>query len=225
MKDKEYMDHWINIQKQIDNNWVLYQNKRLNDITDHPINYSDLECAFVSRYMDIPRGSHILNVGSYNQFIIGLLNSYYVTTLDIRNRKRFMGKETIITEDINNNSLDDGFFDMIICLSSVEHFGLGRYGDKVDMDADKKAFEQFRRLLKPDGILFFTTTIKKGKPNLCFNAHKIYNQEIIDGFSIGFEKLLERYIRKDLLKFCSFKDIRNKPQTWDVYCGYWKKVI
>jgi len=225
MKDKEYNAHWINIQKQLNDAWVLYQNKRLNTPMDHPVDYSDLECSFVSQHMDIHVGSHVLNVGSYNQYIIGLLNFYYVTTLDIRSRKNFTGMETIITKDINNNSLEDGSFDMIICLSSVEHFGLGRYGDKLDLDADKKAFAQFHRVLKPGGVLFFTTTIKKGKPNLCFNAHKIYNQEIIDGFSMGFEKTLELYIRKDLLKFCSFKNIRNKPQTWDVYCGCWKKVI
>jgi len=224
MKMKKFKQQVKEIKKDIAFGYKLLFTKRLKDDTQHPIHYKDLECAFITKNLKVNRKSKILNVGSYSQYIIGLMCKYHVTTLDIRSRQSFIKQEKIVTEDIKDTKLPDESFDVIISTSAVEHFGLGRYGDKIDLDADKKAFKQFKRLLKPNGLLIFTTTIKKGEPEVCFNANRTYTKEVIDSFSAGFMKDVEAYISKKKLEFCQLEDITDKKQTWDIYCGCWRKV-
>lgn len=223
MQLKIYKKQLKQIKNQIPDGWKLVPIQRLTDTSIHPMNYKDIECAFVSTYLNLPVGSHILNVGSYTQYIIGLLANYRVTSLDVRPRLEFMNTETVITKDIKDVDLPDSSFDAIISLSSIEHFGLGRYGDEIDLEADKKAFEQFKRLLKPGGLLFFTTTIKLGEPEICFNAHKTYQYGNIQEMCSGLQMVQEMFIDKSELEFCDVKEITDKSKEWDIYCGVWKK--
>lgn len=65
-------------------------------------------------------------------------------------------------------------------LCSIEHFGLGRYGDPIDPQAWEKALKSFQRVLAPGGKLYISVPV--GKANkVCFNAHRVYlPQTIID---------------------------------------------
>jgi hypothetical protein len=58
------------------------------------------------------------------------------------------------------------------CMHTVEHIGLGRYGDPIDPDGDLKAMSELRRVLAPGGSLLFVVPI--GRPRIAFNAHRIY---------------------------------------------------
>jgi len=47
-------------------------------------------------------------------------------------------------------------FDMVMSISSIEHDGLGRYGDPIDPTGDFKAMENVRNnILKKEGLFFF----------------------------------------------------------------------
>ncbi len=71
------------------------------------------------------------------------------------------------------------------CMHTVEHVGLGRYGDPLDYDGDLKAIAELKRVVSPGGHLLFVAPT--GKPRLIFNAHRIYAYEqVVDAFS-GFE--------------------------------------
>jgi SAM-dependent methyltransferase len=63
-------------------------------------------------------------------------------------------------------------FDAAISISSIEHDGLGRYGDPLNPDGDLHAMNQFRRLLKPGGRLFLAVPV--GPDTVVWNAHRIY---------------------------------------------------
>jgi hypothetical protein len=63
------------------------------------------------------------------------------------------------------------------CMHTIEHIGLGRYGDPLDPQGDLKAMTELKRVLKPGGDLLFVTPV--GKPKLAFNAHRIYSYEQI----------------------------------------------
>ena len=65
--------------------------------------------------------------------------------------------------------------DSVMSLSSmhtVEHVGLGRYGDPIDPDGDLKAMSELKRVLAPGGSLLFVVPI--GEPRIAFNAHRVY---------------------------------------------------
>jgi len=63
------------------------------------------------------------------------------------------------------------------CMHTVEHIGLGRYGDPLDPDGDLKAIRELKRVLAPGGNLLFVVPV--GKPTVVFNAHRIYSYEMI----------------------------------------------
>jgi SAM-dependent methyltransferase len=46
-------------------------------------------------------------------------------------------------------------FDWIVAISTIEHIGLGHYGDPVDPDGDTKAMQRAWEWLKPGGWMYF----------------------------------------------------------------------
>lgn len=63
-------------------------------------------------------------------------------------------------------------YDVIVSYSSIEHSGLGRYGDSLNPNGDIEAMEQFHRHLNTDGLCFLGVPV--GKDFLAWNAHRIY---------------------------------------------------
>lgn len=63
------------------------------------------------------------------------------------------------------------------CMHTVEHIGLGRYGDPIDPDGDLRAIKELKRVLAVGGSLLFVVPI--GKPKIQFNAHRIYSYDMI----------------------------------------------
>lgn len=58
------------------------------------------------------------------------------------------------------------------CMHTLEHVGLGRYGDQLDIDGDLKAAAELSRVLSPGGNLLFVVPV--GRSRIEFNAHRIY---------------------------------------------------
>lgn len=91
--------------------------------------------------------------------------------------------------DIKLSRFESGFADLkklpfennsissLSCMHTLEHIGLGRYGDELDPAGDLKAIEELKRVLMPGGNLLIVTPV--GKPRIAFNAHRIYSYEQI----------------------------------------------
>jgi hypothetical protein len=67
-------------------------------------------------------------------------------------------------------------YDCVVSYSSIEHSGLGRYGDEIDPDGDLKTMEFFKSILKPDGLLFLAVPLGE-KTRLEWNHHRIYGPD------------------------------------------------
>lgn len=63
--------------------------------------------------------------------------------------------------------------DCVTCLHTIEHFGLGRYGDPINAEGWKLGLENLKKILKPGGTLWLSTPI--GQERVCFNAHRIFS--------------------------------------------------
>jgi hypothetical protein len=84
--------------------------------------------------------------------------------------------------DLCSLHFDDNSIESLSCMHTIEHIGLGRYGDPIDPHGDRKAINELQRVLKVGGNLLFVTPV--GKPRIQFNAHRIYSYEnIISLFS------------------------------------------
>lgn len=65
-------------------------------------------------------------------------------------------------------------FDAIVTYSSIEHSGLGRYGDPLDPLGDIKTMKVIHNNLKKDGIVVWGAPV--GKDALTWNAHRVYGE-------------------------------------------------
>ena len=88
--------------------------------------------------------------------------------------------------DLLSLPFKNGSIKSISCMHTVEHVGLGRYGDKLDPEGDIKAINELKRVTAPSGDLLFVVPI--GKPKVMFNAHRIYSYaQIQEYFGKDFE--------------------------------------
>lgn len=82
--------------------------------------------------------------------------------------------------DLTHLPFGDSSINSLSCMHTVEHIGLGRYGDKIDPNGDLQAISELKRVLAKNGSLLFVVPI--GKPKIEFNAHRIYSFEQITDY-------------------------------------------
>lgn len=106
-----------------------------------------------------------------------------VSLIDIR---EFPGEverlHTIVDDATQLTQIPNGSIESMSALCSLEHFGLGRYGDSIDPEACFKCFREIQKKIKTNGNLYISVPV--GKERLEFNAHRVfYSQTIIESFS------------------------------------------
>lgn len=83
--------------------------------------------------------------------------------------------------DLCKLDLPDNSFPSVSCMHTVEHIGLGRYGDPLDPAGDIRAIDELIRITAPGGDILFVTPV--GRERIEFNAHRIYAyQSVVDLF-------------------------------------------
>ena len=100
--------------------------------------------------------------------------------------------------DLCKLSFDDDSIESLSCMHTVEHVGLGRYGDNIDPEGDLKAISELKRVVKKGGHLLFVVPV--GRPRLEFNAHRIYSHEMIMEYFNDFNLLNFSLIPDDAMK-------------------------
>lgn len=81
-------------------------------------------------------------------------------------------------------------YDVAISISSVEHSGLGRYGDPINPDGDLEAMKDLYNNLKEGGLCFLAVPI--GLDQIIWNAHRIYGRNRLPKLIEEF-KLIESF--------------------------------
>ena len=62
-------------------------------------------------------------------------------------------------------------YSSVSCLHALEHFGLGRYTDPVDVRGHRRGFEPIAALVAPHGKLYLSVPV--GRRRVEFNAHRV----------------------------------------------------
>jgi hypothetical protein len=62
----------------------------------------------------------------------------------------------------------------VASFSSIEHSGLGRYGDPIDPFGDVKEVQKIRCILKPGGLFFLGVPV--GADEVGYNCHRTYGR-------------------------------------------------
>lgn len=71
-------------------------------------------------------------------------------------------------------SAPDACTDSLSCLHTLEHFGLGRYGDPVDPEGYRKGWDTLHRMLEPGGRLYFSVPMGE-RQRVEFDAHRVFS--------------------------------------------------
>jgi hypothetical protein len=123
------------------------------------INERIVEVPFVfERMADLDLGARILDVGCAESMVAFSLASmgYEVTGIDLHPYPFDHPRLTTVVEAVENWEWPDGYFDAIVCLSSIEHFGLGVYGEDEQDGLDVRAMERITRWARPGAVLALT---------------------------------------------------------------------
>jgi SAM-dependent methyltransferase len=96
------------------------------------------------------------------------------TVFEVRPTETNDSRVIVRIEDLTYAETFDSEFDLVTCLSTIEHVGLGRYGDPIDPWGDVKMAASLRRILKPGGLLLLSFPVGIG--TVVYNAHRIYSR-------------------------------------------------
>ncbi|MGO8733208.1 MAG: DUF268 domain-containing protein [Terriglobia bacterium] len=115
---------------------------------------------------------------SSSLFFIGIASAFIpIDFYDYRPAQLRMEGVCCRHADLLRLPFEDGSIGSLSCMHTIEHIGLGRYGDAMDPEGDLKAIRELKRSLAPGGSLLIAVPI--GVPRILFNAHRVYSYEQI----------------------------------------------
>ena len=88
-------------------------------------------------------------------------------------------------------------FDVVFSFSSLEHSGLGRYGDKLAPFGDAEAVAQLWCLMRPGGLFFlglpaYRNEVRRRRQcHIVWNAHRVYGYVRLQHVTANWEVLDE----------------------------------
>lgn len=137
--------------------------------------------------------SEILDVGSAESLISLYLAGagYSVTSLDLRPYPIAHPNLRPISVPLQEWKGPERPFDGIVCLSSIEHFGLGAYGEENrEDDLDVKAMRMLHRMTREGGVLVFTAPYGAAAVS---STQRAYDQSSLEQLLHGWELVSESF--------------------------------
>lgn len=163
---------------------------------EYTVNERLVETGFVFMNLaDTRADAKVLDVGC-NESILALEIAslgFKVWGLDIAAYPFQHPNINFVKTDVCKTDFPSDFFDIVIAVSSIEHVGLGHYGDPIIRDGDVKALTEIRRILKPEGKLILT--LPYGKP-LVTEFLRNYGSANLAALTRNFEVLESKYFIK-----------------------------
>lgn len=150
----------------------------LSDRFEHagsiPLHYFYQDLFIAGKIFKNNPAKHV-DVGSrIDGFVAHVASFREIEVLDIRDLKDKINNIKFIKADLtDDNFMLQNYSDSLSCLHAIEHFGLGRYGDNVDLNGHLKGFENLYRILGKGGKFYFSTPI--GPQRIEFDAHRIFS--------------------------------------------------
>lgn len=163
-------------------------------------------------------GKELLDIGSSGSLLPGIMAALgcRVTCYDVREWPMMWSNLIVKTGDLltaEQDSLPEAGFDCICCISTIEHLGLGRYGDAADVDGDLVGMRRLGTLLKPGGLMILT--VPYGRAEVAYPAHRIYDRARFNMLVNRMEVLDQRFYgpveRPGVFQPCSEEEASGIP--------------
>lgn len=140
--------------------------------TKSPYFYQDL---YVAQRVFINQPIKHTDIGSSISGFVAHVASYReVEVIDIRPLDSTIKNVKFIQMDMmDDGKVDADQYESISSLHAIEHFGLGRYGDPIDVDGHLKAIKNIHKMIRPGGRFYFS--VPMGPQRIEFNAHRVFS--------------------------------------------------
>jgi len=101
-----------------------------------------------------------------------------IEVIDVRPVAAAIPNITFIQHDMMDPSFSlDDYCDSLSCLHALEHFGLGRYGDSVDIRGYLRGLANMTRMLTDGGMMYLSVPI--GSERIRFNGERVFSVSTI----------------------------------------------
>lgn len=165
---------------------LTISNKYKNDL--------DADTLMFLHHFDEPKGSHVLEVGAYEENSSYILadNDYTVSGIDLRKRdsaQNYMHLTGDFVAAFTHSLREDcevklPKFDTAFSTSAIEHFGLNCYDAPIkDEDYDIKAMRGMYAMLKPGGTCYITVPF--GREFSVMPDWRVYDWKTLQSRIIG----------------------------------------
>lgn len=149
----------------------LYDNTRTTNLDSHYIYHP----AWAARILAKTKPLCHVDISSTLDFCTLVSAFVPVKFYDYRPANLSLSNLSSESADILSLPFASNSIKSLSCMHTVEHIGLGRYGDSLDTDGDLKAITELKRVLAMGGNLLFVVPIG-GIAKIMFNAQDIHIQ-------------------------------------------------
>lgn len=136
--------------------------------------------------IDVPAKAHVFEIGSAEfDWLTNAHKSWPDMTLsgiDVRRRKNVPHGVWFHNSDVLTYEHPVDTLDWVVAVSTIEHVGLGHYGDPKDPDGDTKVLALAYKWLKPGGWLSFDVPWNAGKRayEVVGTSHRVYDEDAVE---------------------------------------------
>ncbi len=176
-----FIKNYFELKKQINSNNVFKiksfhpcLDDRFDTAGSVPLHYFHQDL-FVANKIFMSNPIKHTDIGSrIDGFVAHVASFREIEIFDIRKMNDKIKNVKFVQADLmDENFKMENYCDSISCLHAIEHFGLGRYGDNVDVKGYLKGLNNIYKLLKQNGKFYFSTPI--GKQRIEFDAHRVFS--------------------------------------------------
>lgn len=130
---------------------------------------------YVAQQIFAERPARHVDVGSrVDGFVAHVATFMPVEVLDFRDLSSTAHNISFTQRDLMEaDPAFDSYTSSLSCLHTLEHFGLGRYGDPVDYFGYLKGFENLARMVAPEGLFYLSVPISR-RQRIEFDAHRLF---------------------------------------------------
>lgn len=159
---------------------TLYKKEEIDKLIDQalqkqPWYYGQTDVALFSmldKYRSYIQGKIVGIIGSVKPWYESIILAYGGHPVTIEYNKIISDDSRLTLLTVEEYETFPQRFDAILSISSIEHDGLGRYGDPIDPWGDIQSMQKMKGMIKEDGLLFIAFPV--GEDYLLWNAHRIY---------------------------------------------------
>jgi SAM-dependent methyltransferase len=119
---------------------------------------------------------------------------YRVTALDLRQYPFEHPNLTRVAQPLEEWDAEPGSFDVVMCVSTLEHVGLDWYGEqRGGKSADRAALARLRDLLRPDGRLVLTVPYGRAEiDSLQRRYDRAGLEQLLEGWTVVDRMVIEQ---------------------------------